>query len=210
MKKTILLLVTFCLSLSAQASLISNNDAGFGANSITTDTDSSLDWLDLTFSKGFSYNQLVTETSAGGIFDGFRLAMMGEVQSLFGAASLPTTTTDITDLATVNVLIDLIGATRSQGSNLETLGVTGTAGGVGSHLGAGLDFFLANGAPMYRVGLGNISYGNTFSATTIGGWLVRDSLSVPEPPEILLFVTGILGLFFARRKLKRGSSPVTS
>jgi len=32
---------------------------------------------------------------------------------------------------------------------------------------------------------------------------------VPEPPEILLFVTGILGLFFARRKLKRGSSPVT-
>ena len=34
-------------------------------------------------------------------------------------------------------------------------------------------------------------------------------VSVPEPPAILLFVTGILGLFFARRKQNSGSSPIT-
>ena len=45
------------------------------------------------------------------------------------------------------------------------------------------------------------------SATNAGilyaKWTTVSAVSVPEPPVILLFVTGILGLFFARRKIRK-------
>ena len=187
-----------CLSLSANGALISTDDAAFGVGSTTTDTESGLEWLDLTFSTGLSYDQITLQTVVGGTFEGFRLALVSDVRGLFDAAGLPTVTSDTNDFGAVNALIDLIGSTSSQGGFLESLGVTGSPGGPGSHLRAGLDFFIGNGQPLYRVNLGSGAQGDTAAFDSFGGWLVRDARPVSEPGAILLLLSGLLALVTVR------------
>ena len=50
---------------TAQASLVALGD-------FTTDTNTSLDWLDLDLTMGLSLNQVVAQTSSGGTFDGWQ------------------------------------------------------------------------------------------------------------------------------------------
>lgn len=57
----------------------------------------------------------------------------------------------------------------------------------------------------------NQGYANYRPLTNLSLAQVPESLPpVPAPPALLLFGTGILGLVFARRKQKQGSSPVNS
>jgi hypothetical protein len=68
------MLVALCMwGKAAQATLISVDDVVFGADSITQDTASGLEWLDLTQTVGYSYNQ-VTSRLTTTAFAGWQIA----------------------------------------------------------------------------------------------------------------------------------------
>ncbi len=83
-------LVSSCLlilSFNSQATLINSG-------SFITDTDTGYDWLDLNQTVGYSYDAVVTNLGAGGVFDGWTLATFGDVHALLDAAGGDGTYTD--------------------------------------------------------------------------------------------------------------------
>ncbi|WP_101756743.1 hypothetical protein [Oceanicoccus sp. KOV_DT_Chl] len=75
MIKKALALIGLILSISTNAAII---DLG----SVTRDTGSGLDWLDLTETVGISYNSVTSEFGEGGLFEGYRYATAAEFDQL--------------------------------------------------------------------------------------------------------------------------------
>ena len=60
--------------------LIERDDAVFGPGSITLDTESGLEWIDISLTRGlFSKNEMLTQFGAGGAYEGFRYATQDEL-----------------------------------------------------------------------------------------------------------------------------------
>jgi hypothetical protein len=57
-------------------------DSSFGADTITRDTATGLDWLDLTETRGLSYYHVAGQMGAGQTYEGFRYATMAEFDQL--------------------------------------------------------------------------------------------------------------------------------
>lgn len=72
----------FVLVSEVNATVISIDDVVFGIDSITVDTDQGLEFLDLTLSVNRSFNDISTQFSIGGDFEGFRHATVIEVELL--------------------------------------------------------------------------------------------------------------------------------
>ena len=94
--KTYVLCLALCLLISgtSNAALISVGDAVFGDDSVTRDTATGFEWLDLTISTNRSWGDLVgldgsNEFVAGGDFDGWRYATLSEVQTLLANHGFP-------------------------------------------------------------------------------------------------------------------------
>lgn len=86
MIKQILALAGLTLSLSANAVIV---DLG----NITRDTATGLDWLDVTKTRGRSYNQVTAQMVIGGAYEGYRYATMAELDQLiinFGYTAINT------------------------------------------------------------------------------------------------------------------------
>ncbi len=81
MLKYALALMGLTLTVSANAAILSVNSS-FGANTITRDTDTGLDWLDVTESLALSYNQVTSQMGVGGTYEGWRYATMAELDQL--------------------------------------------------------------------------------------------------------------------------------
>jgi hypothetical protein len=76
------------------ASIMSISDPTYGPDSLTFDTATNLEWLDLTLSGTRSYNDMIgldgsNEFVAGGAFPGFRYATLSEVGQLWIDAGIP-------------------------------------------------------------------------------------------------------------------------
>ncbi len=54
--------------------------------SFTTDSSTGLDWLDLTATKGYSYNYVVSQLGSGGLFEGWSVANGDQLSGLFDSA----------------------------------------------------------------------------------------------------------------------------
>ena len=81
------LLVGLVLASTTYAALLSK-DSTFGPNTITRDTDTGLDWLDLTLSTNRSYDDVITQFGIGGDYSGFRHATVAEVIELWNHAGI--------------------------------------------------------------------------------------------------------------------------
>lgn len=107
-------LVATCWTANAGADLIEADWLVAGDGLITQDTESGLEWLDLTQTLDRSYNDVLSELGSDGEFDGFRHASKGEWEALLSHAGLPCCGAypfkDRFDLA--RALQDLIGVTR--------------------------------------------------------------------------------------------------
>ena len=88
MKSLLIVLVLSFASIS-NAAIISIDDSVFGADSLTRDTETNLDWLDLTNTNGLSYGYVLSQLNAGGLYDGYRYATLTEVQSLLLKLAFP-------------------------------------------------------------------------------------------------------------------------
>jgi hypothetical protein len=185
----------------SHASLFSMDSARWGAGSLTGDSSTGLQWLDLDISTGISYNTMLTEQADGGLYEGFRYATATEVETLFSNAGIPNINSgSAANVTPAQALVDLLGNTTGSTPG-ETIGFTGTAAGFGQAVGV-LDYYLSAGVPFYKASTTSLDYGMAFSADSVGHWLISEAPipEVPVPAAWLLFSSALGLLTLSKRK----------
>ncbi|MEQ1759430.1 MAG: DNRLRE domain-containing protein [Vicinamibacterales bacterium] len=162
-----------------QLGLSSISDQVFGSNSVTLDTQTGLEWLDLTKSTNRSFDYVLTQFGLGGEFAGWRLATTDQVTTLFDHAGVRSTPQALGHQSldpllfnsNVEAFLSLVGITLSSAQN---------NGVAGLHLSPRMN---GTTAPHSSV---NISTNETYSVIEgsfvvrhapqghLGHWLVRD------------------------------------
>jgi len=111
-KKALLITATIAIaSANANAALIDNNF-------YTTDSGSGLDWLDVTATKGLSYDYVSSQFGAGEEFAGWRYATDVETEGLYVAFGLPAGYTQ--DFGDTIEIIDIVNSIITMKSYIDT------------------------------------------------------------------------------------------
>ena len=195
------------MSAASHASLVSV-DSAWGAGSLTADSATGLQWLDLDLSTDISYNNMLTELGGGGLYAGYRYATASEVESLFINAGI----VDVNSGSAANVapaleLITLLGTTQSFRGVDEIFGITATmttTGEVGA-VSAVLDHSYNGGVAFYDANTqSGPVYGLDYNDASIGNWLVKTT-EVPIPSAFILFSSALACLGMLKRKLRKQS-----
>ena len=206
------LVVLFSSEKSAQAILLTADDPIFGSGSVTQDTSSGLEWLDVNASIFRSYNYVSGQFGVGGEFEGWRYATTAEVTTLFTNAGFAPAHFSVPAVAEMLDLIVQLGVTHT---------ISGTVSGENNMINGYFD----DGDADLRIGYAqlffdvrvNDSESRDLSTNRVltnfldpdhdtgafGSWLVRETQTVPEPGVGMLFGLGILGLWLLRIVDKR-------
>jgi hypothetical protein len=191
----------------AQALLISLDDPVHGPGTITLDTETGLEWLDLSLSQNRSFRDIVDQLETGGEFAGFRHATSHELLDLLNHASIPDVDIlggTIANTSPTTTLLNLLGPTHFQEMNPEAFGFLGDEVMPGVRLNGDLDFLLFGGESAYWVrGATGIQRHETSQSDQVGHWLVRETPQPTAVPESLPFISFALflgcGVWFSRR-----------
>ena len=175
---------------------MSMSDAVFGADSITLDTDTGLEWLDVTLSVNRSYLDVSAEFGAGGDFEGFRYASVDDLLGLFTNANIP----NVDNYSAANVgpgqaLANLLGATGFQSGFPETVGFTGTSNELGTRVVGLVDYVVSISGGVATDVYGATATTNADESMALlgddgGSWLLREASNpalVPLPGAMWLF-----------------------
>jgi hypothetical protein len=189
---TLILTAALCAT-SASALLIDNGTT-------TTDTDTNLEWLDLTETLGLSYADALASSFV--TVDGYRSATSLEVAQLFTNAGIGTqdNLAREVDFAGASLLLDTLGCTLTPSVCATSANRSGTGYAEWSP-GSGR-------RALYRVdgingGRGAATIQSSFVTGAdpgIGTFLVR---VVPEPSTALLMLGGLAALSVKRRDAER-------
>ena len=174
---------------STEATLYLSSDPSFGPNSLTVDTSTGLEWLNLTKSVGFSYDQVLADMEPGGMFSGYRYATIQEVMGLYSSAGIPGPGYYSLSSPSVQNLFSLVGSTWSQFGRPALEGFSGTANAslqeapqiYASGVNSSLEYLVSG--PNFLL----LSVNPGGSSGSMGSWLVKE---VPEPSALALFVAG--------------------
>ncbi len=190
------------LSVSSAIASLTSGDSSFGLGSITIDSVSGLEWLDLTYTAGWSYDD-VSGNLTGGTWDGWRYATGDEVDA-FWANGGSTGTAD----AWVADVIGLWGTTSGSPFDITaTFLNAGTyIGSIGSHNWGYLGDYTLQTCNCYAAE-SNFGYQlDDTESSEVAHALVRDPnavSAVPVPAAIWLFGTALIGLVgYGKRKSK--------
>jgi len=113
------------------AELQSIDDPVYGFGSITYDTETGLEWLDLTYTVNLSYDEVSDQIEQGGDYEGFTRPTYAEVSDLFYHAGIlldPNGEAVISDsegMEACQLLADLLGPTSWQVGWPEVFGTWG-------------------------------------------------------------------------------------
>ncbi|MES9957094.1 MAG: PEP-CTERM sorting domain-containing protein [Sedimenticola sp.] len=212
-KNVVLFFALMFFSTISSSALVSVNDAIHGVDSATYDERTGLTWLDLTATKGVSYDAVLANMSIGGAYEGWRYATVDEVTSLWDSAGGNGVYEDPSDGGAIaqysgitETLIWLIGYTRAQqhvgfyGSYFEywMYGLTGeVVSGTSSLRVAELYGNTRQHVDVTRL---DLSYDPSFFGEFNGAsWLVKGG-NIPEPSTISLIVLGFIGILFLRNE----------
>jgi hypothetical protein len=188
---------------SVNAAVVSADDAIFGAGSVTRDTISGLDWLDLTLSTNRSYTDVSGQFGVGGDFEGWGYATTSDVADLYTSAggTGPYNGSPGSDIVWIADLLVLWGITSSSALYQLSYAITSTVLSEPLHYmtylyddssPSGDDFALTESFTIF-VG------GSSFDK---GSALIRTSV-VPVPAAVWLFGTALIGLAgFGKRKFR--------
>lgn len=184
-------------SLPLQASIVSADDPVFGIGSITRDTDTGLEWLDLHHSSGRTLADVVLQFGQGGDFEGFRYASLLEVDTLFQHFGLELTdgVERVEYFPLANTLFSFLGTTSTApGVGEVAFGVTNTPGPIGNFRIAMVQTTIFN-FPEKGLAIASDAFPSTFRADQVSShWLVREAAVVPLPPALLMFTSALLVL----------------
>ena len=202
-----------CLKLATVATALvlstSVNAALLDFGTFSTDDDTGLDWLDMSYTDGMSYNSVLAATN-GGSLDGWTIASSAQVVEMItnhlGHAPVDGVNGhwDSLNYGVIDIQ-SMIGSTYgTTGQNAYTVGYTSDNSLADPTRQLTLQFGWYTGNPgegYYRFD----SWGSLSDETSdfIGTFLVRgDSLNaVPVPAAVWLFGSGLIGLVgVARRK----------
>lgn len=175
--RIVLLAALSVLLLSAPATAaLQSGDSVHGIDSITLDTLTGLSWLDVTLTKGRSYNDVASKFGAGDEFEGFRHASATDITQLFQNAGIPNVLggPTVANWAPATALQQLVGLCYSGGLNPAdwTIGVAGIVGSVGNHKLSSMRVFHNGTAQMYVSNGGNQADGAANADR--GHWLVSE------------------------------------
>jgi len=224
LKWFLLIIALFASIPFANATIIDNG-------SFTTDTSTKLDWLDVTQTLNFSYDEVYIELSEGGSFEEWRYANIDELYGLSSNYLGFTVSSSVDDYYyfddnRLKDLVKLLGNTLDAGFLLEH-GYTYEQQPnykVGYDLNFTQGWILesnAIGTPKVIEGrvMNNESAGDylgaqqgyyfptSYSNIQRGSYLVRDTMSIPTPSTILLLLIGMFGfLVFAPKARSRGAA----
>ncbi len=191
------------VAAQAQATLIQEDDASFGANSITFDDATGLRWLDLTVTNLQSYNSVLAQQTTGGTYEGYRFATRAEVEQLFTGQGVQTVSGMPQSANFGSGASSILGATTL----ISYLGVTESQAPRGSR--GFFDSSAATNAQAYRLyvwGSGDITTvatSNTVAkSSTTASYMGHGSflVQVPEPGTGLLLAAGLAGIAVAGRR----------
>ena len=209
--RTLVLALMLAIGLSsgnmAVAAIIPVDDAVFGIGSITRDTGTGLDWLDLTLSSGRSFNDVNSQFGVGGDFEGFRYATETELGQLFTNAGITPidSTFTVSNAAPVLELMTLMGI-LDLSFNKRSFILTSTMSTPGTHFAGLLEwkFEIDDDFPLGRATTRRLSFPDTSTDIRLGSGLVHTTpTSVPEPATSVLLLSGLAMVGLAMRKRDR-------
>jgi len=201
--------VIVCISISANAAVVSTDWQNLGDNLITHDTVSGFDWLDLTETNTLSFNQVSGQLGAGDQFQGFRYATESEVVALWAnfavnlAAGAPTSFAGPD--SGVQGAASTLGNIFPEFSTFSFLagasGIIGEASSPTSNWVLGAAITTPPSVQTTYYSKGQLDADNATGLTYVGSYLVRPAV-VPLPAAVWLFGSGLLGLIGLARRRK--------
>jgi hypothetical protein len=206
--------ILFTKTVSGVAALIAVDDPVFGPASVTADTTTGLEWLDLTQTTNLSHLQMTALLASDVRFEGWRYAASSEVESLFTDAGISLLCCSAQNVVPVTNLQALLGVTViQQPSPPSPLTLIGSLGYYGLPI-LNSNPPLANfdlleiqvpidGAAVAGVQLG-LMQPLDFASPGIGSYLVRTGLpAVPEPSSGILLLSALAAIAGYCRKIAR-------
>lgn len=200
MKYLYLLTLFLCNTVNAN----SYNLVDYG--DYTLDQNSGLEWLDASFTKGKSYNQVLGLIADGQSLAGWRYASYDEFTQLFTSrgysfegqskitSSIPRTYDDLF----FNTLIDLMGATDPRSTHKDLLGLTSEDYKNNNEDSQYYGFIRSTYNINNIYGYANFSrYPDNASTATLASFLVRTAIPVPEPESVAMMLLGLI--YISRR-----------
>lgn len=189
--KGLMTLFFLFFSVNTYSAIISVDDSVFGVNSITRDTASGIEWLDLTISQGMSYNSVLANLEIGGQFEGWRFATSNEVRVFFFKLGLPSINTALYSTVfeeNIANISELLGTTFGDNNSSEY--------GVYGYVFDDIDPFTQTSMAVKQAnGISVINHTlpahKTLNLSHFGSFLVQN-YKVSEPPVITILMFGFL------------------
>ena len=199
--KFIYLMFLAFVTSTANASLIQTDLYSTGDGLLTYDSESGLEWLDISETYLLFGRQVMSRISDGGIWEGFHHASRDEVNDFWENAGVPFTGGPAPLLYDpVRNLVSLMGSINGLRGLTSTRGGSIFSGGLsGASLSTECHFDIFEGG---SVCTGSAKLNSYFindylnTASSDGGtWLARTAIVVPIPASIWFFVSGIISCF---------------
>ena len=192
----------------AHATLLQMDWQSAGDGLVVLDTNTGLEWLNLSVTAG---NSILATEADSSVYGPFRWATNSEVDGLLSTyltyASVALHYGDNADFAATVDFVNLLGPSWDPtGPYAIAQGVTRDAvpGKTGNFVyGLGFAQFWDDSNPRYRymTNSQNCCWAEYSFNSTVGSWLVRDSqFSAPEPGTLFLLSLSLFGLGYRRKR----------
>lgn len=218
--KVWLFMVFYLASSIAYAGLIETNSS-FGNSTAFVDSNTGLQWLDLSVTFNQSRDEVTSQMNVGGLYQGYRYATLDEVLALLDDIGLQFSTGELKSESQYLILENFLrmmavpsgirccdaATIRPVYGLTETLATSPNPGDPTAFFWAS---FLQSTAHGYSGSPPNVYYDaawvepqatriseSSVPAPFMGSWLIHE---VPEPSALMLIIIGLIGLFLNRNQ----------